>query len=375
MEPPEEIVRQRPEHKAAIAELQTALWSPDPALNLRYLEWKYEHNPWAVEPRVYLAIRSGRVIGMRGFFESRWEVGVPARVVSIPLADDLTVRADERNTGLVTRIMRAALTDLAASGVEYTFSLSAGMVTAFGSLVQGWKSPLRYELLSRSDPASDRCARLRRRAERTRLLWRFAGSPLLLAPAERRPFARLDARARELSGFQLERQPRCQGMAQLVAELGHDGRLRHVRSAEYLAWRFADPLREYRFLHAPASGRLDGYLVLSKRVGSGRGVGRVVVSDLEARSEEIRTALLDAAIGAGGFPELAVWAATLRPAEKVLLAQRGFGPADPVSAARGWPCALVRSTRERAAGEWSLAERPLLDPRSWDLRMLYSMAG
>jgi hypothetical protein len=374
MSPVEEIVRHRPGLESGIAELQTALWSPDPARNLRYFEWKYQRNPWAVEPRVYLAIRSGKVIGMRGFFESRWEVGVPARVISIPLADDLSVRADERNTGLVTRIMRAALSDLAASGVEYTFSLSAGRVTALSSLVQGWKSPLHYELLSRRDPACERRARLRQLVGHTRLLWRFAGSPLLLSRAERRPFRELDARAADLSGFQLQRRPRCQEMAELVAELGHDGRLRHVRSAEYLAWRFANPLREYRFVYALGNGRLDGYLVLSKSAGMSD-AARVVVSDLEARDDGIRSALFEAAIGAGGFPELAVWAATLRPPERSLLAARGFVPSDPASAARGWPCALVRSTRERAPADWSVADRPLLDPRSWDLRMLYSMAG
>lgn len=375
MDPAERIVRYRPEHKPAVARLQTELWSPDPALNLRYFGWKYERNPWAVEPRVYLALRAGEVIGMRGFFESRWEVGIPARVVSVPLADDLTIRPGERNAGLVTRIMRSALDDLAGSGVEYSFSLSAGTLTTLSSLIQGWKSPLHYEPLSTRDPAHERRVQLRQRMRSTRLLWRLAGSPLLVSRAEREPFRGLDARARDLSGFQLEQRPRCEAMGRLVAQLGHDGRLRHVRSAEYLAWRFANPLREYRFLYALEGGELAGYLVLAARAGNPADAVRVVVSDLEARSDRIRAALLDAAIRSGAFPELAVWAATLRAPERALLAERGFELADPVSAARGLPCALVRSTRERPAAGWSLGDRALLDPQSWDLRMLYSMAG
>ena len=61
-------------------------------------------------------------------------------------------------------------------------------------------------------------------------------------------------------------------MADLVQRLGHDGRLRHVRDAAYLAWRLADPQHEYRFLFS-GSDRLDGYLVLEwYRLDEDRGV-------------------------------------------------------------------------------------------------------
>jgi hypothetical protein len=46
-------------------------------------------------------------------------------------------------------------------------------------------------------------------------------------------------------------------MADLVRRLGHDGRLRHVRDERYLAWRYRNPLYEYRFL-VRESDRLEG---------------------------------------------------------------------------------------------------------------------
>jgi hypothetical protein len=369
-----EIVRYRAEHKQEVARLQTALWGPDPAANARYLEWKYEQNPWAARPRIYLAVRGDEVIGMRGFFESRWEVGAPARCVSIPLADDLAIRASERNTGLATRIMRSGLSDLAESGCEYVLSLSAGMVTTLGSLALGWKSAVRYDLLARRDAAHCRRARIRELALRLPLLWRAAGSPRLLSRSEREPFHRLDAAAPGLRGLRVEKQPRCAEMAQLVAEIGHGGRLRHVRSAEYLAWRFANPMYEYRFLYAYGPEGLDGYLVLSSRVMGGV-ASRTCICDLEGRSASVRADLLEAVLEAGDLSELAVWASTLPPAERAALTLCGFAPADPRAAARGHPAALVRATRDRAPSEWRLCEQPLLDPASWDLRMLYSMAA
>jgi hypothetical protein len=89
----------------------------------------------------------------------------------------------------------------------------------------------------------------------------------------------------------------------------------------------------------------------------------------------VRAALLAVAIDAGRFAELVAWSSTLEPGDRALLHERGFAPLDPERSARGWPCLLVRATRSAAASEWALGARPLLDPASWDVRMIDSMAG
>jgi len=378
-----EIVRFRPEHREAVAELQTLLWSPDPVLNLRYLDWKYVQNPWAEEPRIYLAIRSGTVVGMRGFHESRWEVGSPARVVAVPLADDLAIRAEERNSGLVTEIMRTALSDLANSGSDFVFSLSASLLTLLGSLSLGFRSAGKYDPVVRREPSALRRYRFREQLARNPRVRRWARSqllfssqllfkaPLVFSAAERQPFRRLDFARLAGGGLTIAREPRPAAMAELISALGHDGRLRHVRSPEYLAWRFANPLREYRFLFS-GRDRLDGYLVLGSRIGGMFPTPRVSIVDLEARDARIRRALLLAALE-GHFADLFAWSATLAPSDRLLLGELGFEPADPKLAARGGPCALVRSLAARRPEGWVLESLPLLDPATWDLRMLYSI--
>jgi acetyltransferase (GNAT) family protein len=373
MSEPFEIVRYRPEHADAVARLQTVLWSPDPAANRRYFAWKYEANPWRVPPRVYLAVRDGTVVGMRGFYESRWEVGAAREIVSVPLADDFAIAVGERNTGVATRIMRAAVADLAASGCEYAFSLSAGMVTMMGSLALGWKSAGRALPIVRREPGGIR-ARLRPRIARARLLWRWAAAPFLRSARESRPFIALDAARRTRCDVEIAREPRPDAIAELFAAQG-DGRLRHVRSCDYLAWRFANPMHDYRFLYATRGGKLAGYLALRARAMSIQPTARVCIADLAARDAATRAALLGAAVDAGRFAELVAWSATLDPGDRALLAARGFAPLEPERSARGWPCVLVRATRDRPASEWTLGGRPLLDPASWDLRMLDSMAG
>jgi GNAT superfamily N-acetyltransferase len=374
MSAPCEIVRYRPEHGDAVAQLQTALWSPDPAANRRYFAWKYEANPWSAEPRVYLALRDGRLAGMRGFYASRWEVGSPAHTVSIPLADDFAIAPGERNTGVATQIMKAATADLARAGFDYTFSLSAGMVTMMGSLALGWRSAGRVEPWVLRRPGVR--ARVRARMEHARGLWRWTAAPILRSGGERRPFRRLDAARAAGPDLAISREARPAEMAALAEELGHDGRLRHVRTREYLAWRFGNPMHDYRFLYAERGGRLAGYLVLCERAMSLVPTARVAIADLAGSDARVRTQLLSAAVDAGRFAELMAWSATLREGERALLRERGFAPDDPARGARGWPCVLVRATRDAdAPAQWSLGGRRLLDPATWDLRMLDSMAG
>src|SRR5206468_507803 len=140
-----------------------------------------------------------------------------------------------------------------SSGVEYVFTLSAGQVTMLGSLAQGWKSAGRHEPLVRREPGADWPARLRARIAHTRVVWRWAQSPLLRSAAERRPFRSLDG-ATSPAGISVAREPRLAEIAALCAAQPNDGRLRHVRSPEYLAWRFANPMHDYRFLYAEEDG-------------------------------------------------------------------------------------------------------------------------
>ena len=61
-----EIIPYNPELRSEVAELFCLLVSRDPAEARRYLEWKYEENPYIGEPVLYLARANGRLVGTRG---------------------------------------------------------------------------------------------------------------------------------------------------------------------------------------------------------------------------------------------------------------------------------------------------------------------
>jgi GNAT superfamily N-acetyltransferase len=358
--------------KGQIADLQRHLWGGDADTNMAYLEWKYEHNPYWATPLIYLATSGGRVVGMRGMFGSAWEIG--AETFPIPCADDLVIAPDHRNRGLASLLMRASFDDLARRGHEYALSLSPGPVTQVMLLVSGWGRVGPMRPLQRRRSASV-LRRVHAGLNEVPALWRLADALSRLRPP-RPPFSRLDRGggprrppgSREIS---LERAPRVAAMADLVRRLGHDGRVRHVRDERYLAWRFQNPLHEYRFLFGDGDG-LEGYLVLQAyRMDRSRGVNIV---DWEGTTSRIRADLLQAVIDWGGFENLSIWTATLSDEVLGLLSAAAFVPAaGPGSRS---PNVLVASThRAPLSSDAALGGRRLLDLAEWDMRMLYSMAG
>jgi GNAT superfamily N-acetyltransferase len=368
-----DIVPYRPEHKRQVAVLQRHLWRGDEALNTAYLEWKYERNPYLPAPLICLALHDGNVVGMRGMFGSCWEVGPGAERFIVPCGDDLVIAPVHRRRGLFGQIMNATVAELIARGHAVTFSLSAGPVAMAGSLARGWRSVGSVREVSRIARPTSLPWRLPIRMPAWSAVRRLGAA---LSYVWKEPFRRLDQIApRSPSGSAIwsAREPRPEAMADLVQRLGHDGRVRHVRDARYLAWRFVNPLHEYRFLLA-GEDRLEGYLVLQAYRLVGR--GRVNVVDWEATSPAVRRALLRAAIDWGRFGEMSTWTMSLPEEAGTLLRENGFLPVTRHRLAPQGPAVLVRSpTSSPGEPGPALGGRPLLDAATWDMRMLYSMAG
>ncbi|MCL5884054.1 MAG: GNAT family N-acetyltransferase, partial [Deltaproteobacteria bacterium] len=238
-----EIVRYQPSFKNEVVELQKHLWSPRSDLNASYLEWKYERNPYLDDPLIYLALCGGKVVGMRGMFGVRWEAGIPARTFPGIYPDDFVIAPDHRNRGLMTKIMRTALNDLAEKGYPYVYNLSAGPVTLMASLAMGWKNAGSFQPYHIPSARPERFQRVRETIRGMRFFWRFADKLPFRRRGERRQplqdlLSRLPRSIRKGgSKMIVDRAPRPEDMATLVAKIDYDGRIRHVRDREYLSWR------------------------------------------------------------------------------------------------------------------------------------------
>jgi len=375
-----DIVRYTAAHKTAVAEFQMGLWSKDRDQNIRYLEWKYEDNPYTGEPCLYLAFQQDRLIGMRGFYASRWELGRPTRRHDILVADDLLIAENHRNQGFVHQIMQAALSDLCARGEALVFNLSGGPLTVLNSLAMGWKNVGRLEPIENWGGAAGRRRRIRLLLSSLPVLWRFSDHGMLRERAARNPFHAFDHhRGSHCSSngvtIHLSAEPRPEQMARLVRQTGHDGRLRHVRDAAFLEWRLGNPLAEYRYCFA-GEDSLDGYAILRISRAAGVPDSRVVIADIEAIDERTRAALLEAVVRPGSFEHLYAWSATLRTGDIGFLEKCGFTPAIGTDDVHAHPQILGRPTGDATCeASWCLYGVSLLEACNWDMRMIYSMAG
>src|SRR5882672_4430722 len=243
---PFRVVPYSAEHKGLVAELQRHLWSPDTRLNASYLEWKYHQNPYIREPLIYLAFVGDKLAGMRGASGTRWEVGDPAEFFTLPYPDDLVIDPAYRRQGLHRAIMNFALRDLAGRGHRYVVNLSASQITAGASMSMLWRNAGRVKPLHRRTLRKIAADFLGNRARHLPLLWRWADSVRALSGhSGDHLFDRLDARfsppdqGRDTGPLFGRKTPLNRQMAQLVARLPRDGRIRHVRDEAFCSSRRA----------------------------------------------------------------------------------------------------------------------------------------
>lgn len=358
-----EIVRYRPEFKTEILKLQTHLWSPDLNLNARYFEWKYELNPYLDSILIYMALGDRKVVGMRGMYGARWQIGNSNHSFLVPCAGDFVIDPDHRNRGLLTEIMKAAFSDLDKLGHKYVFNLSAGRITLLGSLAMSWRSVGSMEVM-----------KLHRNSETNK-------KPTVkrtLHPSDEilHPFHYLDRiclkRSHNVSPHvQSAESPRPEEMAELVARVGVDGRISHSRDKQYFTWRFLNPLSLYRFLYWQGS-KMEGYVVLQTPV-LGDNIN-VNIVDWLSNNLEVLTELLHVVVQLGDFANINIWTATVPEDVKKVLRNFGFSYSEnTTSITKSKHMLLLRSISNKLLGEdWILENHRLLDMTNWSLRMAYS---
>jgi hypothetical protein len=244
--------------------------------------------------------------------------------------------------------MNEAMLQALGPAVPPFINLSSHASSAAGYATQGWSSVGSWQVAFR---------RLAPRRRHT------------LAPGQRgqpTPFAVLDIHARgELPGpITVSPRPRPAAMARLAARLSSGAPLGLDRSRRFYAWRYGNPLSQYRILFL-GTRRLRGFMALQFSIRSACAAINVV--EWEGESARDKALLIEAAMTWGDFESLRIWSASFTPDEQALLARLGFAVVDHAgAAAEGFYCPQILVRPAERGGTRGLA-RSLGQPAQWQL--------
>jgi len=347
-----EVIRIEPRYKDGVAELLMPLWGPDREKNAAYLH-------------------RGSVVGVHGHFACCWQAGQPDQKYLCVAGSDAVVHPDHRRHGLLRIQTSMALRELENSAYHFDICLGSNAYTERSSIKLGWKVVEELRSMNRKSWVRGLARKI---PLIHRAYHRLYNRSATQQPSESaiQPFHVLDrnyGRTKNFnqSGIVLEKKPRPEAMAMLVSRQGYDGRIRHVRDQQFYAWRYQNPLSEYRFLFWEKGG-LKGFLVLQQVLHNNSDAIQIV--DWEAASVEVLSDLLQTVIHWGGFGSISIWSLTLADDMIKVLTRHGFSGAGKSNSSESSTRIIVKPLH--SGGHWSMGGRDLLDISNWDLRPIYS---
>lgn len=366
-----------------ILALETTLWGNDRETNSAYFDWKYERNPQSDRRFFYVALSDGRVVGVKGFSGSRWQVGHSGRVFDALQPGDFVVSPDLRGRGVGKKLMNHIQQDLIGRGYEFAFSFGALAATYFLQVNHlGWRRVAEYQTMRRRTEGTGR-ARFFRALDQ-RLNGVLARMPVVWRAAGRYHFAAIGGegglsesankfpagcRVGGSGHVVVDDRPRPAQMAGLINRLADDGRITRVRDEAFFAWRFDNPRFCFRFLFWQGE-RIEGYLVLSANLWEGPRM--TTIADWEASCETVAKALIEAAVDCAESDSLMLWSLSLSPDRLKIAKDAGFRHVDDSGGNKGYNpgIQILPLSLNRSNDDLVFAGTDFADPAAWNMRLL-----
>ncbi len=240
------IIRFVPEYKSRLMDLLAYKWRGKDRLQIAdKFTWRYEANPHASHPHVYLAEDQGMPAGFRAFIPQNFTLGKKPCKVFIPA--DAIVHPSYRRQGIFSKLNTAMLSAVHKEYPDNAFilNLTSNKMSRPGNLKQGWQ-----------------LARGQRRFH-YKVSWMNYLKSFL---ANRSNRFRGNTMFVEEDAWQYEISPTncAQELAALREKMRPENIIAGIRDEKFYTWRYSAPGAKYVFLYLRENKELKAFFILRK---------------------------------------------------------------------------------------------------------------
>lgn len=226
-----------------VAGLLQYLWGGTLEKNMSFFKWKYAENPYTANTLGIVCLSGSSVVGFRSFYPSRWEIGSRDNTVSMLSPTDTVIHPEHRRMGLFTQMTKMAMEQYQATDYKAFINLSSNRAAAAGNQRLGW-FPM--------------CSRTYLRQYRLSGLLQY----FLIRAGAAKPMTP-DIALGKFGGIEVTDRPEVEQINSVIRAQAYDGnKIRLYKDAEYLAYRFQNPKKNYIFYYLWKDGRITGYVIM-----------------------------------------------------------------------------------------------------------------
>ena len=236
------LISYRPEFKHQVVSLMQFLWGSNTESNGSYFKWKYEDNPYTESPLGIVVLQKGGVVGFRGYFATRLEVGEKNNNFIALFPGDTCVHPDHRRSGLSMAMGNLAMKEYAK---RYRLFLNTSCTR---SSLPGYQKMGFFSLSPKV------------------YLTRYSFLGLIkyiLAARENLPLSASQIQFGKFDNILVSNQPSPEAMSSLVAAQNKKASvIRLSQGEDYFRWRFSNPLNKYVFYYSIKEDIPTAYVVM-----------------------------------------------------------------------------------------------------------------
>lgn len=331
--------------------LNDHLWFDSFEKSMEYFIYKYEQNPYRVEPIGLVVLHDQKVIGFRAFFPTKWQLGANTENCILMLSPtDTVIHSAHRRQGLFAALLKAPFNRFEQSQYKAYINLSVNMAAKNVLLKFGW------ELLSATTFA--------RSYSYTGLLNYYLINKFGYTSNK---FKKEHGRFDDIEATDF---PRAKEMAEFLNKNNNfSTKLFLHKDENYLAYRYRNPHQKYHFFYYWEKSELKGFLCI-RSIGKNRNAH---VVDYAQKSDDILEKIIDFIIRKKYFDVISIWGFGLPENIHNVLSKMNFKTDTLIirkkNKSKHMQFVMVRPMKENITDpDWFLNGKDIRNVNNWDLK-------